>query len=74
MQCLTCDTVVVKALQGAGGCRRCRPFGTNHGLPSLVYVLHHPHMNAVKIGITNIGTTRLAGPGWPRPATTTVWR
>lgn len=60
MQCLTCDTVVVKALQGAGGCRRCRPFGANHGLPALVYVLHHPHMNAVKIGITNIGTTRLA--------------
>ncbi|MET7981677.1 MULTISPECIES: hypothetical protein [unclassified Streptomyces] len=60
MQCLTCDTVMVKALQGAGGCRRCRPFGTNHVLPALVYVLHQPHLNAVKIGITNIGTTRLA--------------
>ncbi|MFD4322974.1 hypothetical protein ACFWSG_42510, partial [Streptomyces sp. NPDC058548] len=56
MKCLTCETPVVKKLQGAGGCRRCRPFGANHGLPALVYLLLHPHLNAVKIGITNIGT------------------
>lgn len=60
MQCITCDTVVTKALQGAGGCRRCRPFGMNHALPALVYVLHHPRWCAVKVGITNMGTTRLA--------------
>lgn len=60
LQCLTCGLDVEKPLQGAGGCRRCRPFGANHCLPAFVYVMHHSHMNAVKIGITNIGTTRLA--------------
>ncbi|MFE5587334.1 hypothetical protein [Kitasatospora sp. NPDC056531] len=60
MQCRSCDLVVTKKLQGAGGCRSCRPFGTNHGLPALVYVLHNAELNAVKVGITNLGTTRLA--------------
>ncbi|MFE0457748.1 hypothetical protein ACFW1A_00625 [Kitasatospora sp. NPDC058965] len=60
MQCLSCELVVTKKIQGAGGCRSCRPFGASHGLPALVYVLHHPELNAVKVGITNIGTTRLA--------------
>ncbi len=60
LQCLTCNVRVEKALQGAGGCRRCRPFGASHALPALVYVMHHPHLNAVKIGITNVGTKRLA--------------
>lgn len=60
VRCVGCGAEYRKALRGSGGCRRCRPFGFDHGLPALVYVLHHPGLNAVKVGITNPGTTRLA--------------
>lgn len=41
------------------GCPMCAEHGFNPGKPGYLYFLQHDGFNALKIGITNVGTTRL---------------
>lgn len=42
------------------GCPVCAEYGFNPSHPGYVYLLEHTAMRALKIGITNVGTSRLA--------------
>lgn len=42
------------------GCPECAEYGFNPARPGYVYFLEHPTLRALKVGITNVGTTRLA--------------
>jgi Probable Zinc-ribbon domain len=41
------------------GCPSCAEYGFNPGMPSVVYFLENEKLNARKIGITNMGTSRI---------------
>lgn len=41
------------------GCRWCANYGFKFSNPSLVYLVLHPGLNALKIGVTAVGSTRL---------------
>lgn len=45
---------------GQRGCRSCATYGLKASAPAVVYVLSHPLLNSVKVGITEAGSTRLA--------------
>ncbi|MDF3294264.1 hypothetical protein [Streptomyces silvisoli] len=47
--------------QKNGGCGHCRRTGFNRSRQAYVYVLQHPDLRAVKVGVTHVGTRRLAG-------------
>ena len=49
------------------GCPECAEHGFNPGRPGYVYLLEHASLCALKVGITNVGTSRLAmfqADGW----------
>ncbi|MEU0247389.1 hypothetical protein ABZ192_24345 [Streptomyces sp. NPDC006235] len=73
---LACRQIVTPTLAsidgGQGGCVHCHPGGLDREAPAVVYVLAHPHHNAVKVGVTGNGTSRLAqfsAIGWDVVAT-----
>ncbi|MFZ3499312.1 hypothetical protein ACODT5_39910 [Streptomyces sp. 5.8] len=62
-RCSTCDRVSTPMygnVRNGSGCVYCTNKGFKMDAPALVYVLHHQGLNAVKVGITNTGTKRLA--------------
>ncbi|MER5336936.1 hypothetical protein [Micromonospora sp. NPDC002717] len=44
---------------GQRGCRRCAVSGFNASKPAIVYLLHNAELQALKIGITQVGSTRV---------------
>jgi hypothetical protein len=55
-RCLTCDTVtrapLYKVRNNIGVCSGCAGWGFNMTAPAVLYLLHHPYLGAVKVGIT----------------------
>jgi hypothetical protein len=53
---MPCDREVAARLskirRGEGACRYCARYGFSLATPAVVYVLHHPGLGAVKVGIT----------------------
>ena len=49
------------ALSGAPhGCRWCADYGFSLARPGLVYLIFHPSLLALKVGVTGVGSTRVA--------------
>lgn len=60
-QCMKCETVVFPtytSIQQGGGCWGCARRGFRVSMPSVVYLLHHSVLGAVKVGAANRGTRR----------------
>lgn len=61
--CLTCGTEGSPQLgniaAGQGGCKVCGNYGFDINKPTTLYVLLNRELGAVKVGITNTGSTRL---------------
>jgi len=55
-RCLTCGTEtkapLYKVRNGIGVCSGCAAWGFDMTVPAVLYLLHHPQLGAVKIGIT----------------------
>lgn len=47
-------------LSGSGGCRTCAPTGFNGREPAYLYLLEHSELDSLKVGVTQVGTTRLS--------------
>ena len=45
--------------RGGGGCSFCAKYGFDAASPAVLYLLHHPRLAALKVGITGTGTDRL---------------
>ncbi len=61
-RCLRCDRVITPRLANVarqGPCWYCAPRGINPEQPSVVYLIHHREMAALKIGVSNVKN-------WPR--------
>jgi hypothetical protein len=62
-RCMQCGTegspAVTNIASGQGGCKVCGNFGFDVNKPSTLYVLLNRELGAVKVGITNTGSTRL---------------
>ncbi len=59
-RCMECNQVVYPNFNniknGHSGCIYCSDIGFKPGQPALLYLIAHPHLNAIKIGITNTTT------------------
>lgn len=51
---------VGNVVAGQRGCRACAASGFNSKRPAIVYLLHHPQLAALKVGVTNTESTRVA--------------
>jgi hypothetical protein len=55
-RCLTCGhettAPLFKVRNGIGACSGCAGYGFDMTAPAVLYLLHHPHLGAVKVGIT----------------------
>ena len=55
-RCLTCNCEIraplYKVRNGIGVCSGCATWGFNMSAPAVLYLLHHPQLGAVKVGIT----------------------
>ncbi len=55
-RCLTCNcetrAPLYKVRNGIGVCSGCAAWGFNMSAPAVLYLLHHPQLGAVKVGIT----------------------
>lgn len=63
-RCTACNkesTPTLHKVRIGRGCRYCARYGLQYADPAVLYVLHHARLEAVKVGITNVGTTRLRG-------------
>lgn len=61
--CNVCETVgsprAANISSGQGGCKVCGSYGFDIKKPTTLYVLYNRELGAVKVGITNTGSTRL---------------
>lgn len=56
-QCLKCKNIVspmYSNVRKGRGCNYCSPLGINLNIPSYLYLITHPQLNAHKVGIGNV--------------------
>ena len=62
-RCMKCDREVTPKLwvirQGVGPCSACSVYGFDRVAPAIVYVVTHPVLNALKVGVAGVESTRL---------------
>lgn len=70
-RCRSCGETVAPTYgsiqRGQGGCRWCAGYGFDMSAPAFVYLIAHPIMGAIKVGIGNTAANRLgqhANRGW----------
>ncbi len=50
---------VISSRNYGNGCRQCAKYGFDPGQPAILYFISNSQLRARKIGVTNLGTTRL---------------
>lgn len=60
-KCTRCGNIVYPSLDEAraDGCAACAPRGLDLSRPVLVYVMEHPELGAVKVGLASVRSPRL---------------
>ena len=49
----------ISSRSNGNGCRQCAKYGFDPGQPAILYFISNSQLRARKIGVTNVGTTRL---------------
>jgi hypothetical protein len=62
-RCLRCGRTVrvrLSDIRGGSGCSHCSPSGFDSTSPARVYLLRHDALDAIKVGVCGVGTSRIA--------------